>query len=132
MKRPSRFDPRGWLGSVLVVVAAIGIATFDMGSAAPTAQTVNVGNVITAASVLPPTNVAAAMTLETPPVQIPVVPPYCTANISWTASGTPGVTGTRFDGSWQGPTRRSMHRGPWSARPRQPRQRTPRFRSCCS
>lgn len=96
VKRLRRFDPRRWFGTALVVVATLGIATFDVGSATPTAQTVNVGNVIVAAAaptVLPPTDVAAALILVVPPVQVPLEPSYCTANITWTASVSTGVTG---------------------------------------
>ena len=90
--QPVRSGSRGWFGSLLVVAATLGIATLDTGAAAPTAQTVNVGNVITAASVLPPSEVATTLTLVVPPVQLPPVLPYCTADITWTASASPGVT----------------------------------------
>ena len=86
-RRPTRRGG-GWRSTVTVLVvvlaATTGIASFETGSAAPVAQTVNLGNSVTAHATLPPTNVTASLSLN-------VLGLSCRATITWTPSAAPGV-----------------------------------------
>lgn len=79
--------PLATFWTLLVIPAILAGGQLATSSAAFTATTVNSGNSVGTLTVAPPTNVEAALTVNLLPLLT------CRADITWTASSTPEVTG---------------------------------------